>query len=647
MHDIEYTRAIWVSSNGRNTASGTETSPVRTISRAIEMARPGDAIFVKEGIYNENVQIGGRDSYNLRNTTVEKPITLVSVDGQGKAIITPSNHDKTTVLITAEHVRFYDFEVRGKAYDQLDEAAIKVIGNPDIRSGVGDVVISGNLITGSGVDGIKAGKMKDLVITGNRFEMGVKEDFIDFVSTWDSEISFNTFIGDSRRALNFKAGSQNIDVSNNLIHLTSSPERPELPVIGIGGDGFSRDDRAPLPPSFTGFEAKDVRVVENVIFGDNMKTVAFRGAIDSLVQGNLLFGRGSTAITSERSQSSTPYKSADNKIIGNVYRDDMQLHSGSTTQSSGLKISGNRIGDQDDTFFYVGADRVLSNSLDDLIERDQVVGDFVFTVRAGGTGSSVAPQFALVADGEVVGVAKIVNPVSGAFNETLGSNYRNYEFTYRGIAPEEIDVRFLNGGYDRTSNSTLRLYVDHIAVNGSVFEAEHMGTFSKHNTPDLSEGQRDKMYTSGDLSFDRLYYSGRWPEPRNPVVEPDSVGLSLRIAGVGSTRVPPSFSVIADGETIAVESISSPGTNTQRRQNKLTYETLDFALDTTPSEVSIVFTNDGGRGKFDRSLIVDWFEVDGVRLEAESDSIYTRRNGDVMEGYEIMRWNGTMTFEFD
>jgi alpha-N-arabinofuranosidase len=55
-----------VSVGGRDTNSGKEKAPFRTISKAAEVARPGDIITVHEGTYREriNPQIGGKSDRN-------------------------------------------------------------------------------------------------------------------------------------------------------------------------------------------------------------------------------------------------------------------------------------------------------------------------------------------------------------------------------------------------------------------------------------------------------------------------------------------------------------------------------------------------------------------------------------------------------
>ena len=67
-----YKRVWVVSTTGSDTASGSETAPLRTISRAITLAGPGELIRVRSGTYTERVLISG----TVRGGTVDAPITL-------------------------------------------------------------------------------------------------------------------------------------------------------------------------------------------------------------------------------------------------------------------------------------------------------------------------------------------------------------------------------------------------------------------------------------------------------------------------------------------------------------------------------------------------------------------------------------------
>jgi hypothetical protein len=48
---------LWVAVNGSDTASGSSSSPLRSITRAVQLADSGDTVMVRTGVYNESVQV--------------------------------------------------------------------------------------------------------------------------------------------------------------------------------------------------------------------------------------------------------------------------------------------------------------------------------------------------------------------------------------------------------------------------------------------------------------------------------------------------------------------------------------------------------------------------------------------------------------
>jgi len=123
--------------------------------------------------------------------------------------------------------------------------------------------------------------------------------------------------------------------------------------------------------------------------------------------------------------------------------------------------------------------------------------------------------------------------------------------------------------------------------------------------------------------------------------------LTVRTAGTGGPSLSPSFRVIADGNLIGTETIANPGTNTERRDGLLTFETFEFELAASPSQVVIEYFNDGRDPFSDENLnlIVDYIAVNGVVFESEVDGVYSRRSGAIVGPTDTMLWNGFLRFE--
>jgi parallel beta-helix repeat protein len=98
---------LYVATSGNDANSGTLAAPLRTITRAAALARPGDAVEVRGGVYNEVVKISSRGTSSARIAFrpygSERPV----IDGQGSAAGT-----NLVQLNSAEYVDFSGFEVR-------------------------------------------------------------------------------------------------------------------------------------------------------------------------------------------------------------------------------------------------------------------------------------------------------------------------------------------------------------------------------------------------------------------------------------------------------------------------------------------------------------------------------------------------------
>ena len=62
-------RDYWVDPTGNNDGPGTRDQPLRTISRAADLARPGDRVVIRDGVYDEVVSL-------VQSGTAEHPIVL-------------------------------------------------------------------------------------------------------------------------------------------------------------------------------------------------------------------------------------------------------------------------------------------------------------------------------------------------------------------------------------------------------------------------------------------------------------------------------------------------------------------------------------------------------------------------------------------
>jgi len=97
---------LYVSTTGSDSNTGASSSPLKTITKAAQLAQPGDTVLVHGGTYNGNVTIS-------KNGTASAPITFKPVDGE-HVIIDGSQTaaNSTLVSISGDYVTFQGFEVR-------------------------------------------------------------------------------------------------------------------------------------------------------------------------------------------------------------------------------------------------------------------------------------------------------------------------------------------------------------------------------------------------------------------------------------------------------------------------------------------------------------------------------------------------------
>ena len=117
---------LYVSTTGSDTNSGAFTSPVQSLTKAAQLAQPGDTVMVHGGVYNNLVLIG-------KSGTASAPITFKAVEGEKPVIDglgTPANTH--LVVISADYMTFQGFEVRNSTADGImtwNAHDVKILNN--------------------------------------------------------------------------------------------------------------------------------------------------------------------------------------------------------------------------------------------------------------------------------------------------------------------------------------------------------------------------------------------------------------------------------------------------------------------------------------------------------------------------------------
>ncbi|HKV42166.1 MAG TPA: right-handed parallel beta-helix repeat-containing protein [Blastocatellia bacterium] len=99
---------VYVAPAGRDSNSGTMARPVQTIARAVELAVPGDTIYLRGGRYDVDHFI-----------FINKPeLTVVSYPGEYARVVGPVDDQRLIAIfvIVASHVSLLNMEIQGGAY---------------------------------------------------------------------------------------------------------------------------------------------------------------------------------------------------------------------------------------------------------------------------------------------------------------------------------------------------------------------------------------------------------------------------------------------------------------------------------------------------------------------------------------------------
>lgn len=104
--------SLYVSPSGRDSGTGSKSDPLKTLSRAVQVARAGDVVVVADGVYPAEsstyglwVDIAGTPSHPIKFIAANRHRAII--DGAGRT------HYGVTFGANARHVTFEGFDIRG------------------------------------------------------------------------------------------------------------------------------------------------------------------------------------------------------------------------------------------------------------------------------------------------------------------------------------------------------------------------------------------------------------------------------------------------------------------------------------------------------------------------------------------------------
>jgi hypothetical protein len=267
---------LHVATTGNDTTgNGSAGSPFATIERAAQAAGPGTAIRVHAGTYAGGMFIG-----NLAGTAAA-PIWIGGAPGEARPVFEGGGN--AIQFSQVRNLVVHDLEIRDTSVNGINTDDGGDYANPDATRHVvfRDLYIHHVGSTGN-QDCLKLSGVNDYFVLDSEIAFcGGGGSGIDHVGCHGGLIAGNFFhdMGVNGNAIQTKGGSADIEIRANRV--VNGGGR----AMNVGGSTDLEFFRPPVSTSDPNAEARDIRVIANVIEG-SPAPLAFVGAVDSLAAHN-------------------------------------------------------------------------------------------------------------------------------------------------------------------------------------------------------------------------------------------------------------------------------------------------------------------------------------------------------------------------
>ena len=354
-------KTIYVDADAKSGGNGSKDRPYKTIQEAIDAAKPGTTVLVREGQYRENIEfdVSGKKG---------APITLKSADGPGKAVIKPAKANEDTIQIDGEdHIVIDGFELHGSNDDHRQVIHVHSVKNK--TDPASNIEIVNNVIHRGAGDGIKISKSNDILVQNNEIiGGGRKEAGIDIVGGARVVIDSNKIKDINNLGINMKGGSEDIVVINNEVsgaHIA----------IEVGGYSFLNAYPAGFLSSGKDFEVSNVLVQGNTIIDSKSWALRLIGAQSVEIVENDFSDAGDRIIrVDDSAKFHEPWFTEKALISGNKVASDKYIVDAS--KKSDLYLDGSRKSFFDE-WNGLSLEALLRGDADTqiVIEKDDAEGD--------------------------------------------------------------------------------------------------------------------------------------------------------------------------------------------------------------------------------------------------------------------------------
>ena len=275
---IAPTNELHVSPSGSDqTGDGSMGNPFATIDRAADQAAPGTAVIVHAGTY-----AGGAYINDLAGAAAA-PIWIGGAPSEDRPVI--EGGSEGLHFVKASYLVLHDLEVRNVSQNGINCDDGGDYANPLASHHlvfdnlyIHDVGGTGNQ------DGLKLSGINDFVVKNcemTRCGGAGSGSGIDMVGCHQGVIAGCYFHDLSANAVQCKGGSEDVEI--RWCRMTEVGERG----VNIGGSTGFEYFRPPLLTTEPNYEARDIRVLANVIEGGTA-SLAFVGCIDCVATNNTI-----------------------------------------------------------------------------------------------------------------------------------------------------------------------------------------------------------------------------------------------------------------------------------------------------------------------------------------------------------------------
>jgi hypothetical protein len=272
------TQEIHVSPGGNDqSGDGSSAKPFATIGKGVSAAQPGSAVRIHSGTYPGDVYVS-----NLSGSATA-PIWIGGAPGETKPVI--AGGGEALHLSKVRYVVVHDLEVNGPTANGINADDGGDYANPDAtRFVVFEKLDIHDVGSGGNEDCLKLSGLDDYWVLDSKFARcggGGAGSGIDHVGCHKGLIVRSSFEQMSGNAVQAKGGSEDIEI--RACSMKAAGER----AVNMGGSTGTQYFRPPLSTSGSNFEAKNIRVIANVIQGATA-SLAFVGCVDCLAANNTI-----------------------------------------------------------------------------------------------------------------------------------------------------------------------------------------------------------------------------------------------------------------------------------------------------------------------------------------------------------------------